>query len=90
MEYEFKASMQAWIEKDAIKTSLYIHPDQSEGFEFQFNFRDMLDQVVDWYSVPSTKTLDADGMEELKMVRQTLQKYADATQEMIDFYTKEK
>jgi hypothetical protein len=90
MEYEFKAALYTSIEGEGVKASLYIHPDQSEGFDFHFSFREMLDQIVDWYSVPSTKKLDEDGLEELKMVRQTLQKYADATQEMIDFYTKEK
>jgi hypothetical protein len=90
VEYEFKAALYPSIERDGVKASLYIHPEQSEGFDFHFSFKEMLDQIVDWYSVPSTKELDADGMEELKMVRQTLQKYADATQEMIDFYTKEK
>jgi hypothetical protein len=90
MEYDFKATMYSWIEGEGIKSHLFLHPEQQEGFEFTYSFQDIIDQLVEWHQIPSTKKLDEKGLDELKIVRQTLQKYADATQELIDFYTKEK
>jgi hypothetical protein len=84
MKFDLDVQVYSSIEDGEIRHDVFLLNDQNEPLVLKTRFEDIVGRIVEWNTNMGTGVLDEKGISELEHIRETLNKYAAYTQDIIN------